>query len=131
MKPRLLVITSAGDKLVQALASEEWDIHLVSGLENAHREFADAHLYDLVLIEVDDLADQTWKQALQLLSESPKPCEAIVCFRNGGEDQWAKVLEDGAFDLITEPYHPEEVHRIVRQVLTDQSLHRLAHLRVS
>jgi DNA-binding response OmpR family regulator len=130
MKPRLLVITSAGDKLMKALASEEWEIHLVSGLEDEHREFADAHLYDLALIEVDDLADRTWRRALRLLAESPKPCEAIICSRKGGEDQWAKVLEAGAFDLITEPYYPEEVHRIVRKALEEQTLQRLAHLRV-
>jgi DNA-binding response OmpR family regulator len=129
MKPKLLVITSAGDELMKALESEEWDIQSVSKLEDAHREFADAHLYDLVLIEVEDLSDGTWKEALHLLAESPKSCAGIVCCRDDGEDQWAKVLGAGAFDLITAPYHPPEVHRIVRQVLTDQSLHRLAHLK--
>ena len=129
MKPKLLVITSAGDELQKALQSEEWDIQSVSRLEDVHREFADAHLYDLALIEVNDLSDETWRQALQLLAESAKPCDAIVCCRGGGEDQWAKVLGAGAFDLITAPYHAPEVHRIVRQVLTDQSLHRLAHLK--
>ena len=115
---------------MKALESDEWDIQSVSTVQDAHREFSDAHLYDLVLVEVDDLSDGRWKEALRLLAESAKPCDAIVCCRDGGEDQWANVLGAGAFDLITAPYHPAEVHRIVRQVLTDQSLHRLAHLKL-
>jgi DNA-binding NtrC family response regulator len=131
MKPKLLVIASDGDKLVKSLESKDWDIRLVSSLEEANKELAESPLYDLGLIEVDDLADSTWREALRMMAESPKHCEAIVCCRNGGEEQWAKVLEAGAFDLITEPYYKQEVLRIVWRALTDQSLHQLAHLKAS
>jgi DNA-binding NtrC family response regulator len=131
MKPKLLAIASDGGKLVKSLESKDWEIRSVSSLEEANREIVESPLYDLVLIEVDNLADSMWQDALQMMAASPTPCQAVVCCRNGEEDQWTKVLGAGAFDLITEPYSKQEVLRIVGQALTDQSLHRLSHLKAS
>jgi DNA-binding NtrC family response regulator len=131
MKPGLLVIASDGDKLTKSLQSEDWDLRLVRNLEEATKEFNEGHLYDLIFVEVDDLADSVWRETLRMIAEPPRSCEVIVCCRNGEEDQWAKVLEAGAFDLITGPYYKPEIHRIARRALTDQSLHRLAHVKTS
>src|SRR5436190_21272887 len=98
MKPRLLVIGSENSRLAHLLQSDDWDLHLAQNLKEARHDIEEQELFDVILIESDDLTDCTWRDALRLLQDSRKFSQAIICCRQGSEYLWSEMLEAGAYD---------------------------------
>ena len=55
------------------------------------------------------LPDGTWKDVLSQLAPIPNCPRLIVISRCADERLWAEVLNMGGFDLLTTPFHEEEV----------------------
>ena len=68
--------------------------------------------YDAVLTEAT-LSDGRWLDVLHLVRESPRAMAVIVTDPQADTRLWAEVLNLGAYDLLTQPFHEPEVRRIL------------------
>ena len=59
------------------------------------------------------LPDGDWRGVLQIVAQAGANIEVVVCSRLGDQKLWLDVLEQGAYDVLVEPYDCEEVRRIV------------------
>ena len=58
-----------------------------------------------------DSAD--WREVLESLASLPKPPMLIVASRMADEYLWAEALNLGAHDVLSKPYQPAEVVRVL------------------
>ena len=54
-----------------------------------------------------------WKEMLASAGKSPAPPMLIVTSRTADEYLWAEALNLGAYDVLSKPYHPPEVVRVL------------------
>lgn len=59
------------------------------------------------------LGDGTWRDVLAHTHRSGRGCAVIVTDRLADDELWAEVLEAGAYDLLAQPFEPDEVRRVV------------------
>ena len=77
---------------------------------------ATAHLQNervpIVLCERESMAG-SWKDVLESLRRFAAPPMLIVASRTADEYLWAEALNLGAYDVLSKPYHPAEVVRVL------------------
>lgn len=66
-----------------------------------------------VVICAAELPDGTWKDLLARLAGSPVPPRLIVASRLADDSLWAEVLDRGGYDVLSMPFEPPEVIRVV------------------
>ncbi|HLI86894.1 MAG TPA: response regulator [Bryobacteraceae bacterium] len=54
-----------------------------------------------------------WKKVLKNLLARAHPPQLIVTSRTADEQLWSEVLNCGGYDLLAEPFHRDEVERVV------------------
>jgi DNA-binding response OmpR family regulator len=54
-----------------------------------------------------------WKKVLKNLARRKHPPQLIVTSRTADEQLWSEVLNCGAYDVLPEPFHRDEVERVV------------------
>ena len=59
----------------------------------------------------------TWNEVLHDVRESCPDLPVVIFSRTGGEQEWVKVLEAGAFDLLVAPYQKHTVIPILEQAV--------------
>jgi DNA-binding NtrC family response regulator len=59
------------------------------------------------------LPDGDWTSILALAQGETPAAKVVVCSRLADEDLWLRALEAGAFDVLAEPYRPQEVQRVI------------------
>ena len=59
----------------------------------------------------------TWNEVLHDVRESHPELPVVIFSRTGGEQEWVKVLEAGAFDLLIAPYQKRTVIPILEQAV--------------
>lgn len=67
--------------------------------------------YDVLLTEAA-LPDASWLDVLQLAREYPG-LELVVTDPHADARFWAEALNLGAYDVVSQPYYPPEVRRIL------------------
>lgn len=117
--------------LLDLLEGEDLEVLAASSLQEAQKRLRGSISYDLLLVDAE-LPDGSWRDLLQFILGSKRTCEVIVCSRCGDEQLWAEVFQCGGYDLIAEPYDPQEILRIVRSALDSRHMerffkHRTAH----
>ncbi len=70
------------------------------------------HRIPIVLCD-DDAYPEAWREILGACRLLPAPPCVIVTSRLAGDGPWMKLLEEGAFDLLSKPFDPSEVMRII------------------
>jgi DNA-binding response OmpR family regulator len=75
-----------------------------------------------VVICAANLPDGNWRNVLHSAAQSPREPAFIVTSPCADEYLWAEVLNLGGFDVIAQPFDPEELY----YVLTSACLRRLA-----
>ena len=65
-----------------------------------------------------------WQNLLECARSFGAVSAAVVCARLGDHQLWAEVLQNGAYDLIIEPYDEKEIARIVEGALDSAILRR-------
>jgi two-component system response regulator PilR (NtrC family) len=68
--------------------------------------------YEVILTEAA-LPDGNWLDALHLARESPHEPEVVVTDPLADGRFWAEVLNQGAYDLLAQPFYEPEVQRIL------------------
>ena len=66
-----------------------------------------------VVICAAELSDGTWKDLLARLAGPPVPPRLIVASRLADDSLWAEVLDCGGYDVLSVPFEPPEVIRVV------------------
>ena len=54
-----------------------------------------------------------WKEVLSSIGTFPAPPVLIVASRTADERLWAEALNLGAYDVLSKPYYPAEVVRVL------------------
>jgi DNA-binding NtrC family response regulator len=76
-----------------------------------------------VLVTDTALVDGDWRRVLELVVQECANIEVVVSSRLGDPKLWLDVLEQGGYDLLVEPYHHEEVQRIVEAAAARRYMH--------
>ena len=66
----------------------------------------------IVLCERESVAG-SWKDVLESVGTFSAPPMLIVTSRTADEYLWAEALNLGAYDVLSKPYHPAEVVRVL------------------
>ncbi len=66
-----------------------------------------------VVICAAELPDGNWKDLLARLAGERVPPRLIVTSPLAGDDLWAEVLDRGGYDVLSMPFEPPEVMRVV------------------
>ncbi len=114
MRSRILCISGHPDdarRLSEMLHALPLVLDQVGSVQQARAQLQ-VHEYDAVLTEAT-LPDGKWLDVLHLVRESPREMAVIVTDPKADTRLWAEILNLGAFDLLTQPYHEPEVRRIL------------------
>ena len=98
--------------LLEALESCGIDVLLVCNC-NEGRWMLEIQPQVQVVLTDAALPDGDWREVLQIVTQAGINTEVVVCSRLGDHKLWIDVLEQGAYDVLVEPYDCEEVRRIV------------------
>jgi DNA-binding response OmpR family regulator len=66
-----------------------------------------------VVISAAELPDGTWKDLLEKAGGAAAPPRLIVASRLADDRLWAEVLDRGGYDVLSMPFQPPEVIRVV------------------
>ena len=123
--PRILLVLSPARRssLMPVLEGRGWDVEFVAGFQDGVRRLSASADYDLIMVDAE-LPDGTWRNLILFLQNAGKATEMIVCARLGDHQLWAEVLQCGAYDLISEPFHAHEITRVVESALASQYMRR-------
>jgi DNA-binding response OmpR family regulator len=67
-----------------------------------------------VLLTETTLRYEDWVETCEILGLLPEHVQIVSCCHRGAHSrQWIAALELGAYDVLVEPYVPEEVQRIL------------------
>ena len=70
--------------------------------------------YVEVILTGPTLPDGSWGDLVAEAARCRSRAKTVICMRTADPRLWIDVLEGGAFDVLVEPYQPEEVKRIVQ-----------------
>ena len=70
------------------------------------------HRVPVVLCD-DDAYPEAWREILRACQLLPAPPCVIVTSRLAGDRFWMDLLNEGAFDLLSKPFDPPDVMRII------------------
>jgi DNA-binding NtrC family response regulator len=98
--------------LLEALESCGIDVLPVCNCNEGRRMLEIQPQVQVVLTDAA-LPDGDWRGVLQIVAQASVNIEVVVCSRLGDHKLWIDVLEQGAYDVLVEPYDCEEVRRIV------------------
>jgi len=98
--------------LLEALESCGIDVLPVCDCNEGRRMLEIQPQVQVVLTDAA-LPDGDWRGVLQIVAQAGANIEVVVCSRLGDQKLWLDVLEQGAYDVLVEPYDCEEVRRIV------------------
>jgi DNA-binding NtrC family response regulator len=65
------------------------------------------------IVLCEHTGDDSWKQLLEQAGEVPGERYVIVTSRAADEQLWSQALNLGAYDVLSTPFNPEEVARVL------------------
>ena len=66
-----------------------------------------------VVLTDEALPDGDWRGVLEIVAQACANIEVVVCSRLSDHKLWVDVVEQGAYDVLVEPYQHEEIRRII------------------
>lgn len=115
------------DKTLSALLVGEYkdDRHMVrrlfqkldwqlfeAGSRREALECLDCHPVHVLVLETG-LPGWNWKTVLNELYERASPPQLVVACRQADESLWSEVLNEGGYDVMTQPLDAYEVERVI------------------
>jgi len=88
-----------------------WNLAATDDVPSAAARLQDEKV-PIVLCERESVAGN-WKDVLESVSRISAPPLMIVTSRTADEYLWAEALNLGAYDVLSKPYHPAEVVRVL------------------
>jgi PleD family two-component response regulator len=117
MRPRTKVLLVMDRQrrgpLLDALESCNVDLLVAHDQEEARRILKNRPLVHILLTETT-LRYEDWVKTCEILSLLPEHAQIVSCCHRGAHSrQWIAALELGAYDVLVEPYVPEEIQRVL------------------
>jgi DNA-binding response OmpR family regulator len=66
-----------------------------------------------VVLAESETRDWNWRRVLSDLRRLPAPPQLVVTSRTADDYLWAEVLNVGGYDVLTQPFEPDEVERVI------------------
>ncbi|MCS6954234.1 MAG: response regulator [Bryobacterales bacterium] len=120
MKEKILFITAdAGEAGVvrQMLQTVAVNVEHAHDLDEADRRIAEES-YGAVVTEAV-IPDGCWRDVLRWMHRKRPDTPLIVTNAVADAEFWLDALEQGAYDVLVQPFAPSEVQRIVLNALSD------------
>ena len=80
---------------------------------NEARRMLETQLQVQVVLTDRTLPDGDWRAVLQIVAQGRANVQVVVCSRLGDHTLLIDVLEQGAYDVLVEPYQREEIRRVL------------------
>lgn len=112
-RPSALVVCSSDEtwgSLHEILEHAGWRVRRATGCFEAG-ELSKADCFPVIISE-SSLPDGDWKDLHWSLRQCAPTSAFIVTSRVADENLWAEVLNLGAYDVLVQPLHSEEVVRV-------------------
>jgi len=104
-KPQVLLVSGGKESGLQEILRRRADLTEAGSVPEMVRELAERE-FDVIVCE-PEFSEGTWREALRELQARRVAAPAIVVSQTSGVDEgieeWAEVLEAGAFDLLLAP----------------------------
>lgn len=112
--PLMIVTSEEQDQWsLERILSKDCRLHRATGRREALSVLRKFRPWVVVCDQV--LADGDWRDLLRdLQSEQQMPPPLIVSSHAADDRLWAEVLNLGGYDLLTKPFAPTEVSRVVK-----------------
>lgn len=108
----LIMVRERRPSLLEALEACGFDVLPVCDCSEARRILETEPKVQVVVTDTV-LPDGDWRRVLEIVAHSYPNIEVVVSSLLGDHKLWIDVLEQGAYDVLVEPYECEEVRRIV------------------
>lgn len=111
---RILAISPGEDDFVSlqhVFSHSNWKLERARALSEALTYLQENET--AVVISACDLPDASWRKALAEFASQPHPPRLIVYAASADERLWAEVLDQGGYDVLTQPFEAPEVMRVV------------------
>ena len=119
MKRGVLYISHSPENsrvLSAMLAAVSIPLKQAQGLKVA-TEILDSETFGLILTEAQ-LADGKWEDIMDLVKRTHPHAEVVVTDRLADARLWADALNEGAYDVLAQPFYSGEVQRVVTNALS-------------
>jgi DNA-binding NtrC family response regulator len=113
----LVMAPSRRPALVAQLELCDAEILAASDCQEARRLLQKRPPVRVVLAD-ENLPDGRWCEVLEAVERNGLDAATVVCAPLADVNLWCDALEQGAYDLLVEPYRTEEVRRIVHGAAT-------------
>ena len=80
---------------------------------NEARRMLETQLQVQVVLTDRTLPDGDWRAVLEIVAQGRANVQVVVCSRLGDHTLLIDVLEQGAYDVLVEPYQREEIRRVL------------------
>ena len=108
----LVVLGSDTSKLPDILRHSNWNIQTAGDLDEAAvRSQVSAPC--VVIAPYRSSTSVGWPKLLEFLQRSGSPSRLIVTDRLTDDAMWVDALSLGAYDVLTQPFDPTEVFRVI------------------
>jgi DNA-binding NtrC family response regulator len=116
MQPKITVMLIMGrERRLSLLETLE-----VSGIDvlpacdcNEARRILETQLHVQAVLTDRVLPDGDWRTVLEIVAQARANVQVVVCSRLGYHTLLIDVLEQGAYDVLIEPYQGEEIRRVL------------------
>lgn len=95
----------------QVFREAGWRLLEAQGRQEGLRHLDEASVH--VVITPSESPGLEWKRVLRDLGRRQRPPQLIVTSRTADEQLWSEVLNCGGYDVLPEPFHRDEVERVV------------------
>jgi DNA-binding NtrC family response regulator len=116
MQPKITVMLIMGRErrlsLLEMLEVSGIDVLPVCDCSEARR-MLETRLHGQVVLTDRALPDGDWQAVLELVAQRRANVQVVVCSRLGDHTLLIDVLEQGAYDVLIEPYQGEEIRRVL------------------
>jgi len=116
MEPKITVMLIMARErrlaLLETLESCAIDVLPVCDCNEARR-MLETQLQVQVVLTDRLLPDGDWRVVLEIVAQAGANVQVVVCSRLGDHTLLIDVLEQGAYDVLVEPYQREEIRRVL------------------
>jgi DNA-binding NtrC family response regulator len=102
--------------LVHSLESFHFETLTAGNCREARKLLQTAPPVEVVLTQVS-LADGNWADILRYLVDNDMRASVIVSSPRADEHLWSEILWRGGYDLLVEPYEPDELRKTIEGAL--------------
>lgn len=126
--PKVVLLSSdeMESKLWQDLLREHVILKRVKNLPELESTLADGD-YDALFCGWS-FHTGTWSDVLRQVQQRCPDLPVVIFCRTGGEDEWVRVMEAGAFDLLVAPYQKRTVLPVLQHAIASYEGRRLHSL---